>query len=420
MMLLYSLLRKLYSALFLVILPLIVIQKLIRSRRNAGYRKGWLQRFGFAPRISQPSIWIHSVSMGETIAMAPLVKKLLAQHHNTPFVITTMTPTGKAQVEQVYAEYIQVQHCYLPYDIGFMMGLFMRRTHAKICVIMETELWPNMLAQCHKRNIPTVLTNARLSQKSANGYAKIAWIMRQMLKHIDRINAQTEADAQRFISLEIDADKVMVTGNLKYDMPKPKVKIIKESQRPIWIAASTHLGEDEIALQAHKILLNTLPNALLIIVPRHPERFDQVANDIATLGFSYARKSIQNYPNDQDQVFLVDAMGELMDWYAYSDVCCVGGSFVAKGGHNYLEPALLSKPILSGTSTFNFRHAVDNLAEADALILVKDTQALSQQLIRLLSDDAECQRMGNAALTVVKNNQGALQKQFTQIEAFLR
>lgn len=418
-MFLYSILRLIYSVLLLAALPLIIIQKWIRSRRNSGYRKGWMQRFGFAPKISKPSIWIHSVSMGESIAIAPLVKKLLSQHTDTPFIITTMTPTGKAQVDKLYAEYPNVKHSYLPYDIGFMMCLFIARTQPKICIIMETELWPNMLANCHKKHIPTILTNARLSQKSANGYAKIRWVMRKMLTHISWINAQTDADAQRFIGLGISKEKITVTGNLKYDMPRPKIKVIKDDLRLVWIAASTHQGEDEIALQAHQAILQQFPESLLIIVPRHPERFEQVATYIQQLGLHFSKRSAQAIPTHQDQVFLGDTMGELMSWYAYSDICFVGGSLIGKGGHNYLEPALLAKPILSGHSTFNFRHAVDNLQEAQAITIIGDAKEMAQAVIHLFKHPNLRQQMGQSALKVVQNNQGALEKQFQNIEAFL-
>lgn len=421
----YTFIRLIYSLLFCLSLPFISVKKLIRSRKNKGYRQRIRERFGFTPFKVDESIWIHSVSMGESIAIAPLVKKLSAHYPYKTFVITTMTPTGSAQVQKLYQDVDNIKHSYIPYDLPCFLKRFIKRTHPKLCIIMETEIWPNLLAQCKKCAIPTILINARLSQKSAHGYAKISFIMRHMLKQISHISAQSNDDAQRFIDLSMPAHKVSIDGNLKYDVAiagslLTEAQTLRErfAKKHIWIAASTHQGEDEIILNAHRNLLQILPDVLLILVPRHPERFNQVAELIKAHKFSYSRRSLDQY-NKSDDVYLGDTMGEMMLLYAASDIAFVGGSFVQNGGHNMLEPAALAKPTLSGPSVFNFALVAEKLQANQALTLVNNSDELTKQLQMLCNNPQAAKTQGNAALTVFQQNKGALDKQFSIIKGFL-
>lgn len=421
----YTLIRLVYSLLFCLGLPFISIKKLIRSRKNKGYRQRVREHFGFTPFKTDESIWIHSVSMGESIAIAPLVKKLALSYPQKTFVVTTMTPTGSAQVQKLYKDLGNIKHSYIPYDIPCLLKRFIKRTHPKLCIIMETEIWPNLLAQCEKHHIPSILINARLSQKSAAGYAKISFIMRHMLKQISHISAQSNDDAMRFIALGMPKDKISVDGNIKYDFPIAD-DLIENAQnlrqrfakQHIWIAASTHQGEDEIILETHRKLLQTTPDALLILVPRHPERFNQVAELIKARKFNYSRRSLDQHHHNDD-VYLGDTMGEMMLLYAASDIAFVGGSFVNNGGHNMLEPAALAKAVLSGPSVFNFALVAEKLKSEHALTLVNNGDELVKQLQTLFNNPQLASSQGNAALTVFQQNKGALDKQFSIIKGFL-
>ncbi|MFZ9035491.1 MAG: lipid IV(A) 3-deoxy-D-manno-octulosonic acid transferase [Francisellaceae bacterium] len=423
---LYFLLRQLYSLLFLAAIPFIYIQKLIRSRHNPGYRQHWCERFGFCPLRAKNSIWIHAVSVGENIAIAPLIKKL-HQHHDNTIIITVMTPTGRDQIARLYADMPRIQCCYLPYDIGVFMWFFLNRIKPKIGIIMETELWPNLLHSCRKRQIPVILNNARLSLKSKKGYAKIRFILPYMFDAITQLNAQTETDAERFIDLGMEAWKITVTGNIKYDFTTPHDLLSKATQlrdcfgnRPVWIAASTRAGEDEIILDAHKQLKEKFQNALLILVPRHPERFDLVFNLSQARGFSTQRrtKCLDNTVIDND-VFIGDTLGELMLYYAASDVTFVGGSLSGNGGHNTLEPAALSKPVLSGPSTYNFSEPTAHLCDANAMTVIHNSQEIADCLIDFFTHPDTIRQKGNAALAVFTQNKGALEKQYRIIKTIL-
>ncbi|WP_119344523.1 lipid IV(A) 3-deoxy-D-manno-octulosonic acid transferase [Facilibium subflavum] len=423
----YTTIRLIYSTLFFLSLPFIVLQKLIRSRKNKGYRSRWSERFGFVKFQLPQSIWIHCVSVGESIALAPLVKKLAKTHPDEHLLITTMTPTGSAQVTKLYQGYDNIHHTYIPYDIPLFLNHFIKKVNPKLCIIMETELWPNLLACCKKRHIPLILTNARLSKKSAKGYQKIIFITRHMLNCISHINAQTQADAQRFIALHADEKKVSVTGNIKYDFEidkqvKQQAATLKQKlgTRFTWVAASTHPGEDEIILKAHQKIKQQYPNALLILVPRHPERFDTVFQSIQDHHFKVARRSKNNDEHLEDiDVYLGDTMGELMCFYAVSDIAFVGGSFSNTGGHNMLEPAALSKPILSGPSTFNFTQVAEQLQQNQALLIARNYQELAKYIIDLIQQPEKQKQMGENALRCFNTNKGALDKQLTIIEKAL-
>lgn len=414
--------RYFYSFLFYLIIPFILLRLIWRSIRQPIYRQRIGERFGYYPYQLQNSIWVHAVSVGEAIAAIPLIKALQIQYPTSRLLVTTMTPTGAARVQAAFGD--TVQHAYIPYDLPGAMQRFMNTMNPAICIIMETELWPNLLAACEEANVPMCLVNARLSEKSARGYHQIGGMTRTMLQQLSAIAAHGELDALRFIELGAPKDKVTVTGNIKFDISIPDELRAKESElldqlgkdRFIWVAASTHEGEEEIILAAHKKICEKDANALLILVPRHPNRFDMVAK-MAESQFVTARRSQQQLVMPGTQVYLADTMGELLLMYAVADVAFVAGSLVPRGGHNMLEAAALGKPLLTGPHLFNFAEISEMLIAAQAMKVVTDAETLAEQLTYYANDLPERAKMGKAALQVVMNNRGALDKQMAVIAA---
>ena len=383
------------------------------------------ERLGFYQFKSSKSIWVHAVSMGETLAAVPLVKALQQAYPDFPIVITTMTPTGAAQAVKSFGD--SVKHLYLPYDYPDAIQRFLRAVNPVIGIIMETELWPNLLNACAKRNIPVCLLNARLSEKSARGYQLVQPLMHHMLKNLAAIAAHSEADAKRFLQLGAERSRVMVAGNIKFDINLPhdlseKVIKLKEmiGQRFVWIAASTHAGEEEKILAAHQLILRHDPHALLLLVPRHPDRFNDVAALIHAHRFHYKRRSSYEEINADTQIYLCDSMGELLMFYAASDVAFVGGSLLPVGGHNMLEPAILNKPVISGKHTFNFAEVSELLINANALLIIEDEKSLAQEILNLMKQPNLCNEMGRRARKMVEQNRGALSRQFAIVQALLR
>jgi 3-deoxy-D-manno-octulosonic-acid transferase len=413
--------RSLYTLLFHLGLPLVAGRLAWRAWQAPAYAKRIGERFAFGlPPLKPGGIWLHAVSVGESIAAAPLVRELLVRYPQLPITITCMTPTGSERIQALFggAEYAgRVQHCYLPYDLPWAAARFLDQVQPKLAVIMETELWPNHIHQCGKRGIPVALANARLSERSARGYARLKGVTAPMLAELDLIAVQTSTEAERFRSLGARPECVEVTGSIKFDLhidPEllSRAAALREQwqaqERPIWIAASTHAGEDEIILAAHRELLKQRPEALLILVPRHPERFNAVFELCQRQGFSTRRRSSGEAVAAGDQLLLGDTMGELLFLYALADSAFVGGSLVANGGHNLLEPAALGKPVLSGPHLFNFLDIAAQLRDAGALGEVADAQGLAQRLEQLWRAPDEAQAMRAAGLAVLQANQGAL------------
>jgi 3-deoxy-D-manno-octulosonic-acid transferase len=410
--------RCLYTLFYYLITPIIVLRLLWRSRKAPAYRQRIGERFGFfkAPSL-RGSIWLHTVSVGETIAAVPLVKQLQKQYPHKSIVVTTMTPTGSERVKALLGD--SVFHVYAPYDLPGCIKRFLARIEPSILIIMETELWPNTIELCAQRYIPVLLVNARLSQKSAAGYQRFAALSQPMLRGLSGIAAQTEVDASRFVALGFSPERMQVTGSIKFDIAinealqaqaqKLKAHWQQPAQRLVWIAASTHEGEDEIILAAHKQLLQQQPQALLVLVPRHPERFKQVAMLIEQAGFSAVRRSEGLEPALETQVYLADTMGEMMLLLGASDIAVVGGSFIASGGHNMLEPAAWGLPIITGESDYNFLEISALLQQAQALTKVADANALAAELLSL-TDQSLRQQRGTAAMAVVEKNRGSLQR----------
>lgn len=415
--------RFFYTLCFYCALPFIFFRLLWRSRQAPLYRKRLTERLGFCPHQLKNTVWVHAVSVGETIAAIPLIKALKTEYSTLPILITNMTPTGSARAQAAFGD--SVYHAYLPYDVPDAIARFLQRVSPSILIIMETELWPNLFAACAKKQIPIVVTNARLSKKSAIGYRRIAPLTRELLNKVTILAAQAKEDAERFIALGMPKERVVITGNLKFDLELAKDLLEKSkslratlsTERLIWIAASTHPSEEEIILAAHKIIRASFPTALLILVPRHPERFNAVHQLCLQEGFSVARRSLSQQVESDTAIYLGDTMGELMLMYAVSDVAFVGGSFAMIGGHNMLEPAALSKPILTGPQLFNFAEISHMLFAAQGMLLVENAECLAQEVMRLFQDQHYRETMGEYALAVVTQNRGALQKQLESIKA---
>ncbi|MDX1369246.1 lipid IV(A) 3-deoxy-D-manno-octulosonic acid transferase [Pseudomonas sp.] len=413
--------RALYTLLLHLGLPLVAGRLAWRAWRAPAYAKRIGERFALGlPPLQPGGIWLHAVSVGESIAAAPLIRQLLARYPQLPITITCMTPTGSERIQAMFAgpEYAgRVQHCYLPYDLPWAAARFLERAQPRLAVVMETELWPNHIHQCARRGIPVALANARLSERSARGYARFAKLTAPMLAELSLIAVQTAAEAERFRRLGARPECVEVTGSIKFDLTIDPALLARASElreqwgaasRPVWIAASTHAGEDEIVLAAHRLLLEQRPEALLILVPRHPERFAAVFELCQRQGFATRRRSSGETLLAGDQVLLGDTMGELLFLYALADLAFVGGSLVGNGGHNLLEPAALGKPVLSGPHLFNFLEIAAQLREAGALLEVADAADLAQRVDRLWREPAEAQAMREAGLAVMRANQGAL------------
>ncbi|MBH3427653.1 lipid IV(A) 3-deoxy-D-manno-octulosonic acid transferase [Pseudomonas alkylphenolica] len=411
--------RTLYTLLFHLGLPLVALRLFLRSRKAPAYAQRIGERFAMSlPAMRKGGIWVHAVSVGESIAAAPMIRALLQAYPQLPITITCMTPTGSERVQAMFADEPRIQHCYLPYDLPWAAGRFLDHVQPKLAVIMETELWPNHIHQCAKRGIPVALANARLSERSARGYARFAGLTRPMLAEMSLIAVQTETEAERFRQLGARPECVQVTGSIKFDLRideqlLPRARALREQwqagQRPVWIAASTHEGEDEVILAAHRQLLEHHADALLILVPRHPERFNSVF-ELCSAQFPTIRRSSAASVGPETAVLLGDTMGELLFLYALADIAFVGGSLVPNGGHNLLEPAALSLPVISGPHLFNFLEIAALLRDAGALQEVDDAQGLAAEIRRLIELPQDARRMGEAGRAVMKANQGALQR----------
>ncbi len=407
--------RELYSAVFLLLLPFILLRLAWRARRNRAYRDRWRQRLGFydgAPRLDEP-IWVHAVSVGEVGAAAPLVRALRERHPFAPVLVTTTTPTGYDTVTRQFGE--TVQHVYFPYDLPWIVRRFLRRFRPRMLLLMETELWPNVIHESRAAGIPVVLVNGRMSDQSASRYRWLRGITSATLGQLSRIAAQTQADAARLSSLGAPDDRTHVTGSLKFDVHLP-ASVFEEGaairrelgiNRPIVMAGSTRPGEEEVLLDVLSRLRARQPALLLVIAPRHPERFEAVADLCRRAGHIVARRQAGESCNPEVDVYLVDTMGELLKFYAAADVAFVGGSLAPFGGQNVLEPAALGVPIVTGPHLFNFEEIATRLREAQALEIGADAAALAVIVSRWLEDSDRRDAAGRAGREIVARNKGA-------------
>lgn len=403
----------LYTAGLYLLVPVVLIRLWWRGRKNPDYQKRITERFGFFQPLPEKSrIWLHAVSVGETIAAAPLINRLLADHPDYSLLVTTTTPTGSAQLKRLFAD--KVEHVYFPYDLPAVISRFLHRTQPQLLIVMETELWPNLYTKCAQQKIPVLVANARLSPRSLAGYKKIIKLIRPLFGKISIIAPQSQADAERFQLLGADKKQMHVCGNIKFDLQIPvEAKETGEAikrkfgNRPVWIAASTHEGEDTQILSAHRGILESMPNALLILVPRHPERFDELARLCQSKQFSIVRRSRNKLPDTNTQVYLGDSMGEMLQLYAAADIAFVAGSLVPTGGHNPLEPAALGLPVLTGPHVFNFTAIIDSMLEVGAIKIIQNSQELAETVLQLLQQPEERSALGEAGRQLVENNRGA-------------
>ena len=422
-------LRIIYSFLFYLLMPFILLRLWWRGFKNPIVRKRIKERLGIfdCPKNFQHGIWIHSVSVGETITAIPLVRALFDLYPDTPIVITTMTATGSERVKAAIGE--KAFHVFVPYDAPYFVKRFFKNVKPKLTIIMETEIWPNIIFYSKKFHVPVILANARLSEKSLHQYLKVKKFIRGVLKNIAVIAAQTEIDKinfQKLLANDYD-NKIILTGSLKFDMPlSPSVQeagnLLRHKlgeNRKIFIAASTHEGEEVQILSALKKIKKEVANVLLILVPRHPERFKEVYTLCKKQNFKIITRSSKQNCTANTDIFFADSMGELLTFYAASDVAFVGGSLVKHGGHNFLEPAIFKLPIISGRHVFNFKHMVDMFVAANAITIVNNSEELAKMSVKFFLDDDLCFESGIKAYNFVLQNRGALEKHLQIIAQFL-
>ncbi|MBW5800362.1 lipid IV(A) 3-deoxy-D-manno-octulosonic acid transferase [Halomonas elongata] len=421
--------RRLYSAALLALAPLLWwrVWREHRAGRSRGERLGWIPASSDADR----PLWLHCASVGEVQAAQPLIEALRKRYPQHRLVITTMTATG-AERAVALAEAAsdeaggEVSHYFLPLDFPCAARRFVARLRPRLAIFFETELWPNLLASCARRGVPVAVVNGRLSARSFRTYRRLRRLMQEALSHVDWLGAKSRQDAERFAALGMAEDATSVTGSLKFDIALNDEALEVSERlhtllggRPVWVAGSTHPGEDEALLTAHARVREIRSEALLILVPRHPRRFEAVAELCAARGLACARRSKGEAPGSETAVYLGDTMGELRALYGAADLAFVGGSLVPVGGHNLLEPAAMGVPVLTGPELANFEDVAETLREHQALVEVADGEALTAALLRLFDEPAERQRLAEAGRTVVEANRGALARTLDGLETLL-
>ncbi|NTS75934.1 lipid IV(A) 3-deoxy-D-manno-octulosonic acid transferase [Catenovulum sp. SM1970] len=407
--------------------PFLLLKLFLRSRKNPAYRQRIAERFAFVNypvKTNQPRALFHLVSVGETLAAIDIVQAFIKKYPDYEIIITSTTPTGSDRVKAAFGD--KVQNYYLPFDYAFAQRRLLKQLAPDLIVLMETELWPNTLHYADKYQIPTVLMNARLSERSLKGYQKLVTLSAKMMAQISFVSAQYEADGNRFIELGLDKAKLQIAGSLKFDI---KVKdewlhkartlnqVWQTAERFIWLAASTHKGEDEKILAAHQALLKVDPNAVLILVPRHPERFESVFQ-LSAKRFATIKRSTEQTVQDC-QVIIGDSMGEMMAYYQVADLAFVGGSLVEHGGHNPLEPAALKKPILSGPHVFNFEHIFEQLVAVNGALMCKSSEDLAEKVIQLNQNQNQRDDLGRASHLLLAQLGGATDKTLSLLSKYL-
>ena len=417
--------RFLYNLLTYLLLIPFALYWLIKGIGNRSYLDRLSQRFGFGfPRLDR-CIWVHAVSVGEVQAAVPLVKALIERFPDQKLVITTVTPTGAARVAALFGN--KVEHCYIPFEFPNAIRSFFNSIRPRAAMIMETEIWPNLYRGCGVRSIPLILVSARISPKSVPGYRRLLPLIKDTLSHGIIIAAQSQADADRFINLGANPSRTWVTGNIKFDVAlDPDVShqgsLLRDAlfaERPVWVAASTHDGEEQQVLEAHRTLLERYPNLLLVLIPRHPERFSGVRELIKSRAFNVVARTDEQPLNSSTEVFLVDTMGEVPLFFAASDIAFVGGSLVPIGGHNLLEPAALGVPIVTGPHLFNALEISEEFIALGACQVVTNPHEFAQAISHLIDSPDDARRMGNKGLSLLEQNRGSLQRLLVLLEPLL-
>lgn len=418
-------LRALYSATLYLLVPITLYHLIWRGFRQRAYFQRWDERYAsYAPAGVPAPVWLHAVSVGEVNAAAPLVDRLRAQRPDLRVVVTTITPTGSERVRKLWGD--DVTHVYLPYDLPGAVARFLDQFKPTLALIVETELWPNLLFVCRDRGIPTHILNARLSARSLRGYRVLAPLIRRALATVRLVAAQSQDDARRFERLGAAPERIRVTGNLKFDIPPPQTggfvrafDAALAQPRPIWIAASTHEDEEAPVLEAHRLLRERHADALLLWAPRHPERFRAVTQRAREAGFRVTSRSADVWPPPVTDVFVIDTLGELTSFYACASVAFVGGSLQPIGGHNLLEPAATGTAILSGPQLHNFVDIAHRLREAQAMRVVDDAASLAQALAALFDDANAREAMAANAARLLEDGRGALDRTLALIAPVL-
>jgi len=405
-----------YRALWYGLLPLGAIWHLIFIWRRPEFRFGFWQRYGWVPRDARKPLVVHAASVGEVNAVADMLLQI-SQQANIPLVVTTTTATGRDRCLQLFAEHPHIQHCYMPFDLGISQRLFLQRLQPRGVLLVETELWPNMLRLCPAHVVPVWLINGRLSQRSAKSYQRFKSLTRTMLDNLQRFLVQDKASARRFAHIGADRDKLQIMGSVKFDLTLPPPKHADLAQQwlddgePCWVCGSTREGEEATLLQVWN-KMTTVAKGLLVLVPRHPQRFEEVADICAQSGLPWRRysegASEEFLAQTGKRVLLVDAMGLLIDFYRLADITLVGGSLADKGGQNPLEAAALGKPVLMGPNTFNFASVCELLQQAGNLQLVT-AHELIELVPRLFEDEDTRKTMGQAGIDLVAQQAGATQ-----------
>ena len=419
--------RSLYTLIIYLFVPFVLVRLYFLGFKNSAYRRRWQERFGFFKwkEEGKPVLWIHAVSVGEVNAAKPIITKLQEQYSRYQILVTTVTPTGAYTLEQYFGE--EIKHLYLPYDLPFSVNQFLQQIKPSVLITMETEIWPNLYQSCHNNKIPILIVNARLSEKSSKGYRLVSTLMKQTLEKVNVIAAQTDSDAERFISFGAVKDKVVVAGNLKFDVSIPhsvteqaeSLKRYFSVNRPVWIAASTQEGEEEIILQAHKEVLQKYPEAILILAPRHPDRVNKVASLCDAVNLKFIKRTDQRSFSSEHSVFILNTLGELQLHYAASQIAFVGGSLVNTGGQNMMEPASLGLPVISGPYTYNFTEVTRLLKENDALSVVSNADELASEVCLMLSDANHRHNMGEKGRKVIEESKGNIKRLMEVIEPYL-
>jgi 3-deoxy-D-manno-octulosonic-acid transferase len=407
--------RLVYTILFTLCMPFVFARLLWRGYKAPEYRSRKLERFGLfkAPELKE-SIWVHAVSVGEVLAAEPIIREIQARYPDRDLVVTSMTPTSSALIKKLFSN--TVFHVYAPYDLPWCVDAFLRKIDPAFMIIMETELWPNMIHRARLRSCPVALANARLSERSARGYRRLKPAVGWMLNELCLVLCQHHNDAERFASLGIDRAKITVTGSVKFDLDidphlfdagRQHRHLLRQTQA-VWIGASTHEGEDALLLKVHRQLQQHYPDAVLILVPRHPERFDSVYQLACSKQFrTYRFTQGADIPADAE-VFIVDAMGVLLEFYAASNIAFIGGSLVEVGGHNPIEAGALGVPVLMGNHVFNFEAICHKLKAVGGLDIVNDEVELESRLLELMADPARAREMGRYALGEIEASKGAV------------
>ena len=417
-----------YDLIFLVIAVIYLPVYLFKRK----FHKDFLRRLGILPKelkLNRP-IWIHAVSVGEAMAMRGLLEKLRASLANKTFVISTVTATGNKIAKTLAKKCDFVT--YLPLDLSFCLKPVINRINPCLFIIAETELWPNLISYLKRKNIPIIIVNGRISDSSFKGYRLISFFIRPFLRKVSLFCVQTKVDAQRLISLGVDKNKIEITGNMKFDIKDytddkkdytdDKLKLGLKSTEKLFVAGSTHSGEEEIILEAYKELLVKFPYLKLLIAPRHPERATQITNLITKFDFLPLRisslGSLTGQEANKPAVFILDTVGQLLSFYNIADIVFVGASLVKKGGHNILEPASLGRPVIIGAYMFNFRDMADLFLENHAVLLINNKEELKTAVTKLLNNPQEAMELGWRGKDLILNNQGATQRNIKYIISY--